>query len=120
VAIASLEVFEEEKTLEALQEKIGVLARRLEQFKSLKHVGDVRQKGIMAGIELVADKESKEPYPPEKRIGHRVIMEARKRSVIIRPLGDVVVLMPPLAISIEEIDRLCSAVYDSIRHITET
>lgn len=119
VAIASLEVFEEEKTLDALQEKIGFLARRLEEFKALKHVGDVRQKGIMAGIELVADKTGKEPYPPEKRMGHRVIMEARKRSVIIRPLGDVVVLMPPLAISLEEIDRLCTAVYDSIKQVTE-
>ncbi|MEN6466404.1 MAG: adenosylmethionine--8-amino-7-oxononanoate transaminase, partial [Syntrophaceae bacterium] len=66
-----------------------------------------------------ADKTGKEPYPPEKRMGHRVIMEARKRSVIIRPLGDVVVLMPPLAISLEEIDRLCTAVYDSIKQVTE-
>ena len=119
VAIASLEVFEEEKTLEALQEKIDLLTRRLEEFKTLEHVGEVRQRGVMIGIELVADKATKAMYPPEQRMGHRVILEARKRSVIIRPLGDVVVLMPPLAISLEEIDQLCDVVYDSIKQVTE-
>lgn len=119
VAIASLEIFEEENILDGLQEKIARLAKHLEGFKSLKHVGDVRQKGIMAGIELVTDKATKETYSPERRIGHQVIMEARKRSVIVRPLGDVIVLMPPLAISLSEIDLLCNAIYDSIRQVTE-
>ncbi len=119
VAIASLEVFEEEKTLDALQEKIALLTRRLEEFKTLEHVGEVRQRGVMIGIELVADKATKAMYPPEQRMGNRVILEARKRSVIIRPLGDVVVLMPPLAISLEEIDQLCDVVYDSIKQVTE-
>jgi adenosylmethionine-8-amino-7-oxononanoate aminotransferase len=119
VAIASLEVFEEEKTLDALQEKIALLTKRLEGFKSLEHVGEVRQRGVMVGIELVADKATKVMYPPEQRMGNRVIMEARKRSVIIRPLGDVVVLMPPLAISLEEIGQLCDVVYDSIKQVTE-
>jgi adenosylmethionine-8-amino-7-oxononanoate aminotransferase len=58
-------------------------------------------------------------YPTEKRTGHHVIMEARKRGVIIRPLGDVVVLMPPLSISKDEIAQLCDAVYESIRVVTE-
>ncbi len=119
VALASLEVFEEERTLERLQEKIARLAARLEPFKALPHVGDVRQCGVMIGIELVADRETRRPYPPEMRIGHRVILEARKRGVIIRPLGDVIVLMPPLGISMEEIDLLCHAVFESVRFITE-
>ena len=73
----------------------------------------------MVGIEIVQDKETKEPFPVEKRIGNRVIMEARRRGIIIRPLGDVIVLMPSLSISHEEIDQLCNAVYYSIRCITE-
>lgn len=117
-AIASLEVFEEEKVLEKLQEKIDYFTKRLAQFKSLGHVGDVRQCGVMAGLELVADKETKEPYPVKERMGHRVIMEARKRGLIIRPLSDVIVLMPPLAISMEELDRLCDITFESIREVT--
>ena len=119
VAIANLEVFEEERTIEALQGKITHLREKLQPFASLAHVGEIRQCGFMVGIELVASKETKDLFPPEKRIGHRVIMDARKRGVIIRPLGDVIVLMPPLSISYGEIDSLCDAVYESIRVITE-
>jgi len=118
VAIANLEVFEKESTIENLQTKIAHLAKKLQPFKALTHVGDMRQCGFMVGIELVADRETKEPFPPENRTGHRVIMEARKRGVIIRPLGDVIVLMPPLGISFPEIDRLCDATYESIRTVT--
>jgi len=118
-ADASLEIFEEEHVLEELQEKIDLLTSRLKPFKSLNHVGDVRQCGIMVGIELVADKETKEPYPVENRMGHRVIMEARKRGLIIRPLSDVVILMPPLSISMEELKMLCDTTYESIRAVTE-
>ncbi|MDD5722228.1 MAG: adenosylmethionine--8-amino-7-oxononanoate transaminase [Syntrophales bacterium] len=119
VAIANLEVFEKERTIENLQAKIAHFTKKLEPFTSLAHVGDVRQCGFMVGIELVANRETKEPFTPEKRTGHRVITEARKRGVIIRPLGDVVVLMPPLAISLQEMDQICDATYESIRVITE-
>ena len=117
-AIASLEVFEEEQVLERLRGKIDHFTKRLEQFNSLSHVGDVRQCGVMVGIELVADRETKEPYSVKDRMGHRVIMEARRRGLIIRPLSDVVVLMPPLAISMEELDRLCDIAFESIRAVT--
>lgn len=119
VAIANLEVFEEERTIDNLQEKIRHLTEKLKPLAALEHVGEVRQCGFMVGIEIVQDKVSKQLFPPEARIGHKVIMDARKRGVIIRPLGDVVVLMPPLSISYEEIDKLCDAVYDSIRVVTE-
>jgi adenosylmethionine---8-amino-7-oxononanoate aminotransferase len=118
VAIANLEIFEEERVLEHVREIIGHLADRLEPFGTLSHVGDIRQIGIMTGIELVADRVSKRPFAPEEKIGHRVILEARNRGVIIRPLGNVVVLMPPLAISAEEIDRLSQITFDSIRAVT--
>ncbi len=118
-AIASLEIFKEEKVLENLQAKIGHFTQRLESFKDLKHVGDVRQCGVMVGIELVSDKKKKEPFFVKTRMGHQVILAARKRGLIIRPLGDVVILMPPLAISIDELDRLCDITYESIRITTE-
>jgi adenosylmethionine-8-amino-7-oxononanoate aminotransferase len=119
VALANLEVFEEERTINSLQKKIVRLKKRLKPFTELAHVGEVRQCGFMVGIELVADRKTKKLFPIEKRTGHRVIMEARKRGVIIRPLGDVIVLMPPLSISAGEIDQLCDAIYESIRIVTE-
>lgn len=117
-ALANLELFEKERILEQIQPKILRLQKGLEQFKDLPHVGDIRQLGLMAGIELVEDKASKQPYPYEKRVGHRVSMEARKHGVIIRPLGDVIVLMPPLSILEEELDRLLQAVYHAITAVT--
>ena len=118
-AIANLEVFEKEKVLDKLQTKIKYFKERLQAFITLDNVGDVRQCGIMVGIELVADKDTKEAFPPGERVGHRVIKEARKRGLIIRPLGDVIVLMPPLSISMDELDRLCDITYESIQVITE-
>lgn len=117
-ALANLELFEKERILEQVQPKIAYLKEGLERFKDLPHVGDIRQLGLMAGIELVEDKASKRPYPYEQRVGHRVSMEARKHGVIIRPLGDVIVLMPPLSISEEELDRLLDAVFHAIKAVT--
>ena len=110
---------EEEGIIDKLQGKIDDLTKKLQPFRSLGNVGEIRQRGFMVGIELVADKDSKEPFPPKKRIGHKVIMEARRRGLIIRPLGDVIVLMPPLAISTDDIDRLCEITYESIQAITK-
>ncbi|MCX5856015.1 MAG: adenosylmethionine--8-amino-7-oxononanoate transaminase [Deltaproteobacteria bacterium] len=118
-SIASLEIFEEENTIGSLQGKIAHLAKKLQPFAELSHVGEVRQCGVMVGIELVGDRKAKELFPPEKRTGHRVIMEARERGVIVRPLGDVIVLMPPLSISYGEIDKLCETVYEAIRVVTD-
>jgi adenosylmethionine-8-amino-7-oxononanoate aminotransferase len=117
-ALANLEIFEREKTLEQLAPKINLLARRLERFKDLPAVGEVRQCGFMTGIELVADKKNKAPFPAQQKMGIKVIMEARKRGVIIRPLGDVIVIMPPLSISEEELEELVEIIYQSIKTVT--
>ncbi|MDR2861564.1 MAG: adenosylmethionine--8-amino-7-oxononanoate transaminase [Syntrophobacterales bacterium] len=119
VAIASLELFAEENIMERVQGSIALLREKLADFQHLSHVGDIRQKGLMAGIELVADKKTKENFPPGKRTGHRVIMEARKRGVIIRPLGDVIVLMPHLGMSPDELELLCRVTYEAIQTVTE-
>ncbi len=119
-ALANLEVFEKEKVLESLPAKAAFLWERLDKLSALPHVGDVRGRGLMAGVELVAEKASKRPYPPEARVGHRVIMATRKRGVILRPLGDVVVLMPPLCVKEEELELLVSVTAESIREVTES
>ena len=117
-ALASLELFQKKKTLEKLPEKIDLLKKRLKTFQNLPHVGDIRQVGLMVGIELVKDKATQEPYPREEKIGIQVIQEARKRGLILRPLGNVIVLMPPLAISASELDELIEGTYNSIEFVT--
>lgn len=119
-ALASLEIFEKDHTLEKLKEKICLLEEKLQPFLDLPHVGEVRQKGFMVGIELVKDRNSKESYPLGEKVGIKVIQEARKRGLIIRPLGDVIVIMPPLNISCENLERLIEIVFDSIVKITSS
>jgi adenosylmethionine-8-amino-7-oxononanoate aminotransferase len=118
-AIANLDIFEHEETLKRLQPKISLLEEGLEMFHKLSHVGDISQKGSMIGIEMVKEKETREPYPVELRMGHTVILEARKRGAILRPLGNVIVLMPPLSIKEVEIKRLLKITYESVKVVTE-
>jgi adenosylmethionine---8-amino-7-oxononanoate aminotransferase len=119
-AIANLELFERGGVIGKMQPGISYLQNRLQQdFLPLRHVSDVRQWGYMAGIELVKDKASRKNYAPELRTGHKVILEARKRSVLIRPLGDIIILMPPLTITADELSALLDVVYDSIQTVTE-
>jgi adenosylmethionine-8-amino-7-oxononanoate aminotransferase len=109
-ALASLDVFVEERTLEKLQPKIARLADHLARIAGMPHVGDVRQRGLIAGIELVADRATGKPYPWTGRRGQRVCNHARDEGVLLRPLGNLVVVMPPLAITLDEIDRIMDAV----------
>jgi len=118
-ALANLEIFQAENTLDRLQEKIAFFSSGLQELRELKHVGDIRQLGFMVGVELVDDKDEKEPYPVEAKTAIRVIKEARRRGLIIRPLGDVVVLVPPLSTSLEELDDLLQITFDSIKVVTD-
>ncbi|SNZ03232.1 adenosylmethionine-8-amino-7-oxononanoate aminotransferase [Persephonella hydrogeniphila] len=115
VAIANLELFEEEQTLKKLQPKIKLLEERLKEFWTLKHVGDVRQYGFMAGIELVKDKEKNEPFPYGERTGFKVARMMMEKGVWVRPLGDVMVIMPPLVISEKELEYLLDTMFESIK-----
>ena len=110
-AIATLDVFEEERTIESLQAKIELLTWLLDPIAQLDCIGEVRQRGFMVGIEL-------EGFDPAERTGHRVTLEARERGAIIRPLGDVVVLMPPLSIEGAELQRLVSITRQAIETAT--
>ncbi|MDD5449141.1 MAG: aminotransferase class III-fold pyridoxal phosphate-dependent enzyme, partial [Candidatus Omnitrophica bacterium] len=117
-AIANLELFKKTGFFRRLNEKIDYMSSGLERFKGLEHVGDIRQMGMMAGIELVEDKLKKTPYDWEDKIGIKVINEARKSGLMLRPLGNVIVLMPQLGISREEIDRMLDVTYKSIEKVT--
>jgi len=119
-AIANLEIFVRESVVESMQPRIASLQNSLrEEFLPLRHVSDVRQWGYMIGIELAEDKASRKSFPAENRTGHRVILEARKHGVMIRPLGDVIILMPPLSMADSELDLLLEVVHDCIRAVTE-
>ena len=118
-AVANLKVMKEERVLEKLQGKIQFLSEALKGYGDLEHVGDIRHLGMMVGIELVADKTTKEEYPLVDKIGIRVIKEARRRGLILRPLGNVIVLMPPLGISLDELSEVLSTTYHSIKTVTE-
>jgi adenosylmethionine-8-amino-7-oxononanoate aminotransferase len=83
-----------------------------------RHVGDVRQLGLIAAVELVRDKATRESYPWEEKRGFRVCQVARRHGVWLRPLGNVIVIMPPLAISLEQIDRVVEAVTRGIAEVT--
>jgi adenosylmethionine-8-amino-7-oxononanoate aminotransferase len=106
-ALASLDVFEHERTLERLASKIELLRGLLVDVARLPAVAEVRQRGMMCGIELRG-------YPAAARTGHRVTLEARARGAIVRPLGDVVILMPPLAISDADLTALVEIVSESV------
>jgi len=118
-AIATIDLFHKERTLEKLQPKIRLMQDRLKDFYNLKAVGDIRQCGTMIGIELVKTKTTKENFEAKEKIGVRVIDRARKKGAILRPLGSVIVLMPPLAMTESELNKLLDITYESIEEITK-
>ncbi len=110
-ALASLKLFRKNFVLEKLQSKIKLFAEALSEVRRMKHVKDCRQVGLMAGIEL-------QGYPLSRKMGIRVCLEARKHGVMLRPLGNVIVLMPPLSITEAEIKKLFKIVQRSIQKVT--
>jgi adenosylmethionine-8-amino-7-oxononanoate aminotransferase len=113
-ALATLDVFEQERTLDRLQVKIELLGRWLRGYvEPLPAVAEVRRRGFMTGIELSG-------FDPAQRMGHQVTLAARRRGAIVRPLGDVVVLMPPLSIREADLRRLVSITGEAIADATAT
>ena len=107
-ALANLDIFEQERTLERLQPKIALFQELLADVAALPEVAEVRQKGVMVGIDLG-------DHDPSLQMGHRVTREARKRGAFIRPLGNTIVLMPPLSIGEHELRELVGIASESIR-----
>lgn len=119
VANETLKIMEEEKVIENLPAKSCAFKQALKKFEQLKHVGDIRHIGMIGAVELVKNRETKEPYAFNERIGHRVFLEAMKRGAILRPIGNVIYFMPPLIITEIQIEELTQIAYESIKAVTE-
>lgn len=118
VALATLDVFDEEQTLAGLVPKIERLGEHLERIGRHPHVGDARQCGMIGAIELVRDRATREPFPWAEKWGLRVCDWARTQGVWSRPLGNVLVVMPPLSVSLDELDRILLALEGGIVAVT--
>jgi lysine---8-amino-7-oxononanoate aminotransferase len=120
VALASLDLFERDRLLARVQESSRLLARRLRAVAALPHVGDVRQRGLMVGIELVSNRDTKEPFDWRERTGQRVCLRARELGMLTRPLGDVVVFMPPLVTDRDDLEAMVGILELAILDVTGT
>ena len=118
VALASLDVFLEENTLSKLAGKIEQLGKHWARIGQMDHVGNVRQKGLIAGIELVQDRETDTPFPWQEAHGMQVCQHALSLGVWLRPLGNVIVIMPPLSIELQQLDQIANAVEQGIQVVT--
>lgn len=116
-ALANLELFERERTLEAMKPAVAALAEGLAEIATLPQVGEVRRRGLMVGIELVRDRATKAGYDAAERAGFKVCLAARAHQVLLRPLGNVLVLMPPLSLTVDEAKLLTGAVRSAIRAV---
>jgi adenosylmethionine-8-amino-7-oxononanoate aminotransferase len=113
-ALACLDIFDKEETLKNMAPKAALLENWLGEMESLPHVGNVRVKGLMAGVELVKDRQTKAPYAWEDKMGWKVALHAMDNGVFIRPLGNVIVIMPPLSISSENLQQMLKVIGDAI------
>ena len=114
-ALANLEIFKKEKTLVQVRKRSRLLQTLLKPLTELPIVGDLRQCGMMAGIELVKNKETREPFPPAERMGYKIAAECRRHGLLIRPIGNIVVLVPPLAATERELRRMINIITKSCR-----
>ena len=119
-AIANLEIFQEEQVIERIQPMIGILRDALEaRFARHPKVAEIRQWGLMAGVEIMESPHDRRAFPYSAQTGARIAKAARKAGVMVRPLGDVMVFMPPLSITAAEIDMLVDAVFAATREVVK-
>jgi len=117
-ALASLDVFKSEKVIKRMAPTVRLFSRLLKEMSALEQVGDIRHFGLIAGIELVKDKKIKRPYPPVKRMGKAVCTAALEEGLIVRSIGDVIILMPPLSIKESELKEMVAVAGRSIEAVT--
>jgi adenosylmethionine-8-amino-7-oxononanoate transaminase len=116
-ALATLDLFEKPGFLEGLPGRCEALGARLERLRRHPCVADIRRYGLAAGVELQADPSNHLPFDSADRVGARVCQAAGRLGVFLRPLGDVIVLMPPLTLTDEELDRLIDAIDRAIEEV---
>jgi lysine--8-amino-7-oxononanoate aminotransferase len=115
--LASLELLRSEKSVVARAALQRTLDEELKTLWSLPHVGDIRQVGLVAGIELVRDWRTREPFPLRERAGIRVCEAMARRGVLTRPIGNVIVLMPPYCTTKKQTQRMVSALRESVAEV---
>ncbi|MGQ0638103.1 MAG: adenosylmethionine--8-amino-7-oxononanoate transaminase [Nitrososphaerota archaeon] len=118
-ALANLELYEKNKLISKIKRNSRHFETRIDEIKNLLLVGDVRHKGMLMGIELVSDKKKKTPLKPEKSIPKKIFVEAKRHKIYLRTLGHIVMLVPPLAISVNELDFLLDGAIDTIKKVTK-
>ncbi|MBW9222561.1 adenosylmethionine--8-amino-7-oxononanoate transaminase [Methanothermococcus sp. SCGC AD-155-C09] len=114
-AIATLDILEGDEVFKKMGKKIELLHRSLDRLKELEHVGDIRKRGFMIGIELVKNKNNKESYPPRDKVAYRVAENLLKRGIYMRPIFNTIIIVPPLTITEDEIEFLCFNLYEAIK-----
>ncbi len=117
-ALSNLEIFKKEKIIDKIQPKIQTLWEEVKKLEKLDFVGDIRGIGLMLGIELMKDKVKKRPFQVDERVGRKITLKVRKEGLAIRPLGDVLVFMPPLSISKKEIKWAIKTIGRAIKEFT--
>ncbi|MGG3801285.1 adenosylmethionine--8-amino-7-oxononanoate transaminase [Metabacillus fastidiosus] len=118
-ALANLEIYEKENIVEKVAEKSLLVEEELKKLKELSHVGNIRQAGLMCGIELVKNKETKESFPWQERVGYKATLKMRELGMLTRPLGDVVVFMPPFASNDGQLREMIHIMKEAILQVTE-
>jgi adenosylmethionine-8-amino-7-oxononanoate transaminase len=118
-ALASLDIFEKEKTLDAIKNKISAFHKGLDRFRSLPIAGDVRYIGMIGAVELVKNKKTGKRFGLNERIGLKIYKEALERSLVLRPLGDIIYLFLPLCVTGKELEYILDNTYDSIASATK-
>ena len=116
-ALASLDVLESSASIKARRSLEQSLRAELESLWPLQHVGDIRQVGLIAGIELVGNWRKREPFDLRERVGIRVCEAMARRGVLTRPIGNVVVLMPPYCASATQVRRMVSALREAVSEV---
>jgi len=114
-AIASLELFERNSIIESLPPKIALVQKKLTEISKLKFIGNFRQCGLMAGIEIVKDKKTKASFDSAALIGAKVCRAMRPKQALLRPLGDVIVLMPAPAMDLPTLEKLLDIIHDTLK-----
>ncbi len=115
-ALASLELFEQNRIIESLPDKIQLIKQYFEKIAPLPFIGNVRQCGLMGAVEIVKDKTGKESFSPERAIGARLCSSMRSVGAMLRPLGDCIVVMPPVAIDLDLLEKLLNIIFCSIEN----
>lgn len=116
-ALASLDLLQTKQSAKARANLDKILHTALQTLWSVRQVGDVRQVGLIAGIELVRDWKTRQPYDLKDRAGIRVCEAMAKRGVLTRPIGNVIVIMPPYCATAEQVETIISALTASIREV---